>query len=100
MLFVGYRIARLGHDMLLKGVTGQFDFKTEFRGGKAALVSASPGIFFILMAVALISVSIFKESIVTSSTSAGNSPRVSDTTSQSTQHLSLPPELHKKSESP
>jgi hypothetical protein len=61
VLVVGYLIARLGHDLLIKGVTGQFKFHTEIQGSKADLVSASPGIFFILMATVLIAVGVIKD---------------------------------------
>lgn len=61
ILFVGYLIAKLGHDLLVKGVTGQFKFHTEIKGTKADLVSASPGIFFILMAAILIAIGILKD---------------------------------------
>lgn len=61
VLFVGYLIAKLGHDLLVKGVTGQFKFHTEIKGTKADLVSASPGIFFILMAAILIAIGIVKD---------------------------------------
>lgn len=61
VLFVGYLIARLGYDLLVKGVSGDFKFKTEIQGTKADLVSASPGIFFILMAAILIAVGVLKD---------------------------------------
>lgn len=61
VLIVGYLFAKLGHDLLIKGVSGDFKFRTEFRGTKADLVSASPGIFFILMATVLIAVAILKD---------------------------------------
>ncbi len=61
VLFVGYLIAKLGHDLLIKGVTGQFKFHTNFQGARADLVSASPGVFFILMATILIAIGILKD---------------------------------------
>ncbi len=61
VLVVGYLIARLGHDLLIKGVSGDFKFSTEFKGSKADLVSASPGIFFILMATILIAIGVIKD---------------------------------------
>lgn len=61
VLVVGYLIARLGYELLVKGVTGQFQFKTEFKGSRADLVSASPGLFFILMAAILIAIGILKD---------------------------------------
>lgn len=61
VLIVGYLIARLGYDLLLKGISGQFTFSTQFKGGKADLVSASPGVFFILMATVMIAIAIIKD---------------------------------------
>ena len=61
VLFVGYLIAKLGHDLLIKGVTGEFKFQTKFKESTADLVSASPGLFFILMATILISIGILKD---------------------------------------
>lgn len=61
VLFVGYLIAKLGHDLLIKGVTGEFKFHTQFKESTADLISASPGLFFILMATILISIGILKD---------------------------------------
>lgn len=61
VLFVGYLVARLGHDLLLKGASGQFKFRTEFKGAKADLVSVSPGVFFVLMGTVLIATGIIKD---------------------------------------
>ncbi len=61
VLFVGYLIAKLGHDLLIKGVQGEFKFQSGFKGAKADLASASPGLFFILMAAVLIGVGILKD---------------------------------------
>ncbi|MBI5016432.1 MAG: hypothetical protein HZB55_13210 [Deltaproteobacteria bacterium] len=61
VLVVGYLLAKLGHDLLIKGVSGEFKFKAEFQGTKADLISASPGIFFILMATILIAIGILKD---------------------------------------
>jgi hypothetical protein len=61
VLFVGYLIGKLGYELLVKGVTGQFKFHTEFQGAKADLVSVSPGLFFILMATILIAIGVIKD---------------------------------------
>ncbi|MFQ5633505.1 MAG: hypothetical protein ACE5I1_32460 [bacterium] len=61
VVFVGYLIGKLGYELLIKGVSGEFKFHTEFKGSKADLVSASPGIFFILMATILIAIGILKD---------------------------------------
>ena len=48
-MIIGYKIVRLGYEALLKGIRGEFDF-----GGKVdnrfelKLLSASPGLFFVL----------------------------------------------------
>src|SRR5262245_61845738 len=61
VVIVGCLIAKLGHDLLIKGVSGQFKFHSELKGSKADLVSASPGIFFVLMATILITVGVIKD---------------------------------------
>jgi hypothetical protein len=61
VLFVGYLIARLGHDLLIKGVSGSFQFHSQLKGATADLVSASPGLFFIFMAAVLIAVGVLKD---------------------------------------
>ena len=59
-LFVGYLIVRLGYNLLVKGVTGEFRFKGEwFKGAKADLVSVSPGLLFALFGAAIILATIF-----------------------------------------
>jgi hypothetical protein len=61
VLLVGYLITKLGYDLLIKGVSGQFKFHGEIKGGKADLVSASPGVFFVLMGAILIAIGIIKD---------------------------------------
>src|SRR5437899_2422431 len=61
VLFVGYLIGKLGYELLVKGVTGQFKFQTQFKGARADLVSVSPGLFFILMATILIAIGVIKD---------------------------------------
>ncbi len=61
VLGVGYLIARLGYELLVKGITGEFKFHTEFKGTKADLVSVSPGVFFIFLAVVLIAIGVIKD---------------------------------------
>ena len=51
---LGYLIVRLGHDTLVKGVTGQIDFGFSGSGFKAKLKAASPGALFVLMGAAII----------------------------------------------
>ncbi len=51
---IGYLIVKLGHDTMIKGVTGEFDFGFSGSGVETKLKSASPGVFFILMGSAII----------------------------------------------
>jgi hypothetical protein len=53
-LIVGYLLAKLGYDLLIKGITGQFQFKGDFKGVKADIVSASPGTLFIVLATVIL----------------------------------------------
>src|SRR6266478_4968617 len=53
-LIVGYLLAKLGYDLLIKGITGQFRFKSDLKGIKADIVSASPGTLFIVLATVLL----------------------------------------------
>lgn len=51
---LGYLIVRLGHDTMIKGVSGAIDFGFSGSGFKTKLKSASPGAFFVLMGAAII----------------------------------------------
>jgi hypothetical protein len=51
---LGYLIVRLGHDTLIKGVSGQIDFGFSGSGLRAKLKAASPGALFVLMGAAII----------------------------------------------
>ena len=51
---LGYLIVRLGHDTLIKGVTGEIDFGFSGSGFKTKLKAASPGALFVLMGAAVI----------------------------------------------
>jgi hypothetical protein len=51
---LGYMIVKLGHDTLVKGITGEFDFGFSGSGFSTKLKSASPGLFFVLMGSAII----------------------------------------------
>ena len=51
---LGYGVVRLGAELLREGVKGEFKFKGSFVGAKADLISASPGLLFLLLGVALI----------------------------------------------
>ncbi len=51
---LGYLIVRLGHDTLIKGISGEIDFGFSGSGIKTTLKSGSPGAFFVLMGAAII----------------------------------------------
>lgn len=51
---LGYLIVKLGHDTLIKGITGDFDFGFSGSGFNTKLKSASPGLFFVFMGSAII----------------------------------------------
>ncbi len=51
---LGYMIVRLGHDTLIKGISGEIDFGFSGSGIKTKLKSGSPGAFFVLMGAAII----------------------------------------------
>lgn len=51
LLFIAYLVIKLGYQLLVDGVKGEFKFKSNISGLKADLVSASPGTFFLLLGV-------------------------------------------------
>ena len=51
---IGYLIVKLGHDTLVRGVTGDIDFGIEGKGLKTKLKAGSPGAFFVLAGAAII----------------------------------------------
>jgi hypothetical protein len=59
-LVVGFLFAFLGYKLLVKGVSGEFKFSAEYKGVKADLISASPGIFFILTGTIVIGITLYK----------------------------------------
>jgi hypothetical protein len=74
----------LGHDLLLKGVTGEFDFSFGFQGAKGRLASVSPGLFFVLIgAIIIIFVVRAKETYKTSD----ETETFSDGMRKSTRHV-------------
>ncbi len=60
-LILGYLIVKLGHDTLIKGVTGDIDFGFEGRGLTTKLKAGSPGAFFVLAGAAIIMWALFVE---------------------------------------
>ena len=51
---IGYLIVRLGHDTLVRGITGDIDFGIKRSDFEVKLISASPGAFFVLAGAAII----------------------------------------------
>lgn len=56
---IGYKVVKLGYDLLSKGVEGKFKFSAEIQGVKADLVSVSPGLLFVLLGCFLIGFALF-----------------------------------------
>lgn len=61
VLVVGFLITRMGFNLLVKGVTGEFKFKSSIGGARADLISASPGLLFLLLGVALLAIAVVTE---------------------------------------
>lgn len=53
-IVIGYLVVRLGHDTLVRGITGELDFGFTGSGVEAKLKSASPGAAFVLAGAAII----------------------------------------------
>ena len=51
---VGYLITKMGVELFVKGITGEFKFKSEIHWIKAGLVTASSRTFFVFMGAAII----------------------------------------------
>ncbi len=60
VLVIGFLFAFLGYKLFIRGITGGFKLSAEYKGIKADLISASPGIFFILTGTIIISIVIYK----------------------------------------
>ena len=58
---LGYLTIRLGHDLIARGVAGEFKFSASFSGAKADLASVSPGLLFVLLGVGLIAYAMYVE---------------------------------------
>jgi len=73
VLLVGYLISKLGYELLIKVISGEFKFKANGQRSKADVASASFSIFFIFLGAALIFIAVFKDkpfdTIVTDQTS-------------------------------
>jgi hypothetical protein len=53
LFVIGYKVTRLGYDLISAGAKGQFKFKSTIGGLKADLTSVSPGLLFVLLGVLL-----------------------------------------------
>ena len=62
---LGYKIIRLGYNLITAGVKGEFKFSSDFVGFKADLTSLSPGLLFVLLGVLLMIVAIYINKTVT-----------------------------------
>ena len=55
---IAYKIVKLGYDLLLRGVKGEFQFSGQIASNKADLKSASPGLLFVLLGCAVMAIAI------------------------------------------
>lgn len=62
---LGYKIIKLGYNLILAGIKGEFKFSSQFVGFKADLTSLSPGLLFVLLGVLLMMVAIYINKNVT-----------------------------------
>lgn len=53
-IVIGYLVVRLGHDTLIRGITGDLDFGFTGSGVQTKLKSASPGAAFVLAGAVII----------------------------------------------
>lgn len=51
LVVVSYLVIKMGYQLLVDGVKGEFKFKSEMSGVKADLASASPGTLFVFLGV-------------------------------------------------
>ena len=56
---IGFLIVRLGHSLMLAGAKGEFKFTGSLVGLKSGLVSASPGLLYLLLGTILIGYAMF-----------------------------------------
>ena len=71
---IGYLIVKLGHDTLIKGVSGDIDFGFSGGGVETKLKSASPGAFFVLAGAAVIMWGLLVEKPISLSLGSAESP--------------------------
>lgn len=61
VFILGYLTIRLGYNLIVSGVKGEFKFSANLGGAKADLVSVSPGLLFVLLGVFLIGYAMYVE---------------------------------------
>ena len=92
---MGYLIVKLGHDTLIKGVSGEIDFGFSGGGVETKLKSASPGAIFVLAGAAVIMWGLFVEKPLTLSLGAGELPLGSFESTPSQNAIKPDENLHK-----
>lgn len=94
LLWAGVSIVRMGYELLLRGVTGEFKFQGGFSGAKADLVSASPGLLFALLGVVLLAIGALSDKPFSmETTTAGNTSSYDEKSSTPPPFPSKPPGL-------
>ena len=61
---IGFLIVKVGANLLREGVKGEFKFDASLVGPKAALQSASPGLLFLALGVALIGYAMWVSKVI------------------------------------
>lgn len=61
VILLAYKTIKLGYDLLLKGVKGDFQFSGGVSGYKADLRSASPGLLFVFLGCAIMAIAIIEK---------------------------------------
>jgi hypothetical protein len=79
-LVFGFWTIYLGYDLLKRGVKGEFKFSAKLSGGKADLVSASPGLLFVLLGIILIGFALYVKKDIPIRFSVPNGPVKPDST--------------------
>ncbi|MGA3706561.1 hypothetical protein ACI2T3_24070 [Ralstonia nicotianae] len=102
-LMLGYGVIRIGANLLREGVRGEFRFQGSLPGVKSDLVSASPGLLFLLLGIWLIAFAMWvkndglgyeRKTEIDNTTSTGNTEQQADSVSssatQNTWHPAIP----------
>ena len=71
---LGYKVVQLGASLLREGVKGEFKFKTSLAGPKADLTSASPGLLFLALGIALIAYAMWVTKVIEVTASGKSHP--------------------------